>query len=30
MILGSVGTSGLWLVIDFFTGQVGNFVMREL
>ena len=30
MILGSVSVSGLWLVIDFFTGQVGNHVMRDL
>ena len=29
MILGSVAVSGLWLVIDFFTGQVGNHVMRD-
>jgi len=30
MILGSVGVSGLWLIIDFFTGQVGNYVMRDI
>jgi len=30
MILGSVAVSGLWLVIDFFTGQVGNYVMRDI
>ena len=30
MILGSVTVSGLWLVIDFFTGQVGNHVMRDI
>jgi len=30
MILGSVSVSGLWLVIDFFTGQVGNYVLRDI
>ena len=30
MILGSVTVSGLWLVVDFFTGQVGNHVMRDI
>ena len=30
MILGAVVVRGLWLVIDYFTGQVGNHVMRNI
>jgi hypothetical protein len=30
MVLGSVGVTGLWLIIDFFTGTVGNYTMREI
>ena len=30
MILGAVVVRGLWLVIDYFTGQVGNHVMRSI
>ena len=30
MIMGSVSTSGLFLVIDFLTGKVGNQVARYI